>query len=220
MANWIFQKAEAWKQRNIDYYVRAFNNYERSKIDTFNYAAGLFPFLWFVYRKMYTCFFLSLILCTAMIKLLDMILFFKDGNLSSFVPDMCLMIFCCRFGNRWYYRTVRSRVEKGYHLIEKYNPISLEFAVLMLFAYYISNFLFQGLLSDYNELAILGLVALVPFLQFVVDHMKFHLKESKSPVGVDATAISQYLNKADCNYGVTLAIIIMLVFFLPSKGLL
>ena len=44
---------ELWNQRNTEYYQKAFDRLEKEKKITFNFAAGFFPILWLVFRKMY-----------------------------------------------------------------------------------------------------------------------------------------------------------------------
>lgn len=127
-------------------YVKAFKRLDETGKHTWNWAAFFFGELWMAYRKMY--------LYTFFVSVIDLIFslcvsFYVYGNFSSFYllrndhPNLFFSIILCYwlisgvftgyFGNALYYRTIKKKIKKGYHLLDKYSPTSIPSIIGWLF---------------------------------------------------------------------------------------
>lgn len=125
-----------------EYYIKAFKRLDETGKHTWNWAAFLFGSAWMAYRKMYlyTLFF-TLISRVFELCVLLYLSFSVYGNLSLFrLPEdeytglypsvlictwLVSSLFTGYFGNALYYRIVKKKIQKGYHLLQKYCPTSI-----------------------------------------------------------------------------------------------
>lgn len=125
-----------------EYYIKAFKRLDETGKHTWNWAAFLFGSAWMAYRKMYlyTLFFVLIIvvfrLCAFSLVSLSMYGTFLSPDLfENQHPVLYQSIFVCSwgicciftgyFGNALYYNAIKKRIQKGYHLLQKYSPTSI-----------------------------------------------------------------------------------------------
>ena len=125
-----------------EYYIKAFKRLDKTGKHTWNWAAFLFGSAWMAYRKMYLyALFFTLISKVFERCALLYLSFNVYGNLSSFrlledehtglylsvliCTELVSGLFTGYFGNALYYRIVKKKIQKGYHLLQKYCPTSV-----------------------------------------------------------------------------------------------
>ena len=115
------------KESRAGYYERAFEDLEKFKVNTWNWAAFFFGLSWMLYRKMY----LYVILCACAFTLV-MSAFEVMGITEHSMVSFIELLLACSFhiylgglGNSLYYDVVKAKIRKGYHLLDKYCPTSL-----------------------------------------------------------------------------------------------
>ena len=104
-------------ERNVDYYLRAFDKLEKTGENTFNNAAAYFGFIWMLYRKMYFYAIIALIFQFGFPKILKFIgqtiTFFGDAKTGAAIGFTTGLIICIRllgvYGNKLYYNVVKSK---------------------------------------------------------------------------------------------------------------
>ena len=128
-----YHEVEQFESEGEYYYIKAFKRLDKTGKHTWNWAAFLFGSQWMLYRKMYlySCLFLviSVMLSPLPIILSKHLLLIKsesDDILSImiffwFIPNVLLGY----FGNAVYYKAIEKRIQKGYHLLDKYCPTSI-----------------------------------------------------------------------------------------------
>ncbi|MDR0942868.1 MAG: DUF2628 domain-containing protein [Holosporales bacterium] len=98
-----------------EYYLSAFKELENRKKFSWNWAAFFFFDFWMLYRKMYLeC----LICCCASSMIYGMICHYFEFN-EIFYWILCKVILGI-WGNQLYYKSLKRKILKGYHLIETY----------------------------------------------------------------------------------------------------
>jgi hypothetical protein len=126
----------------VEYYVKAFKRLDETGKHTWNWAACIFGSAWMAYRKMYL-YALSFVIIIVVFRLcaFSLISFSMYGNflLPNLFKDqhpilyqsifVCSWGICCvftgYFGNALYYRAIKKKIRKGYHLLREYCPISI-----------------------------------------------------------------------------------------------
>lgn len=115
-----------------EYYIKAFKRLSETGKHTWNWAAFLFGSMWMLYRKMYLYGFLFLFtnvilsrLAVIPIALLsiksDLAFILLFVTFFWFLPNVLLGY----LGNAMYYEAIEKRIQKGYHLLDKYCPTSI-----------------------------------------------------------------------------------------------
>ena len=145
---------------NIDraeYYLKAFERYEKEDKHTWNWPAFFFGGTWLLYRKMYLYAFIFGIADYLGFKLLETIVdannFFplnwKDNGaylLSIFFVQLLIRgLILGYFGNVLYYRVVCRRIMQGYHLQKEYLNTSITLALFCPFGCFIGSAIFGAL---------------------------------------------------------------------------
>ncbi len=123
------------KVSRAEYYERVFERLEKDHKHTWNWSAFFFFGLWMLYRKMYMYAFVYIAFVFA-VSILSVNLLERDDNLFYFLCYSYAIferIGLGYFGNYLYYRTVKYRISKGYHLLDKYSPTAVE-AVFVIFS--------------------------------------------------------------------------------------
>ena len=144
------------KVSRAEYYEKAFDRLEKTGKHTWNWAAFFGGFSWMGYRKIY--------LFGMIFNVVYWILYyaFLMGAIFAFIKSMPiawvgLVLFILliigkriclgRFGNALYYWTVKKRIGRGYHLLEKYRPTSIVAIVFPLFVW-IADIISHGVQFD------------------------------------------------------------------------
>lgn len=128
------------RERNINYYIRAFEKLDKGKW-SWNWTAALFPEFWVCYRRMYRYYALWCILLypIAIASLLVLLPIIFMGNAAIITGSCCIGVTVFRlisayvfgrYGNSLYYNTVISNIRDGYHLSDKFQATSLPLALL------------------------------------------------------------------------------------------
>jgi hypothetical protein len=122
------------KESRADYYEKVFDRLEKTRKHTWNWAAFFWGFSWMGYRKIYLpCVAFSFIYAIFAYGALvgASILFVKTMSISWGLLALFLILFLGKriglgyFGNALYYWSVKKRIRKGYHLLEKHRPTSI-----------------------------------------------------------------------------------------------
>lgn len=119
-----------------DYYIEAFRKLENEKKHSWNWAAAIFGTTWLIYRKMYLYAFLFLLLDIFAVFIVYSATSEKIGSdyfvdRSTFELIYCGIIgtisilFFGRYGNSLYYKIIKKKVAKGYHLLDEYHSYSI-----------------------------------------------------------------------------------------------
>lgn len=125
-----------------EYYLKAFKRLDEYGKHTWNWAAFLFGSSWMAYRKMYLyALFLSIItgifeFCACLLLSFNIYGHLVSRHLlENEYPYLYLFVILCPyiisgvfvgyFGNAMYHRTIKKKIKKGYHLLEKYSPTSI-----------------------------------------------------------------------------------------------
>ena len=156
------------KQNKVDYYLNQFKKIKAGQI-TWNWSACFAGFFWLIYRKMYTtsivyttisALYFACVLVLAFAYSMDYTSFiftnmnsigipigvslilapllnFLSGLALVMIPNVILGI----LGNRIYYRSIKRRIKKGYHLIRTYDATDCLTVSLMLFFVFFVPFL-------------------------------------------------------------------------------
>jgi len=107
------------------YYRAAFRKLEETGRNSWNWSAFLFGAMWALYRKMYT--YTAMVLAISTVVVYFSIMFFELADAMIIISSMNLIIafFFGFFGNSLYYKLLKHRVSKGYHLVSEYSPTNL-----------------------------------------------------------------------------------------------
>ncbi len=124
-----------------NYYLQAFHKIETQDKNTWNWAAFFLGQTWMLFRKMYLYSFLIMTADTVLYMYLRSITNFSTDETQrplSAIFVMFLYIALTRiifgaYGNRIYYRLVKSRIRSGYHLLKEYRPTTISAALLSFF---------------------------------------------------------------------------------------
>ena len=198
---------ELWNQRNTEYYQQAFSRLEKENKTTFNWAAALFGASWMVFRKMYGWAMLYICLYGSTFLLPSVLCDGHTKTMVFFVGCLALFIGFGFFGNTIYYKTVKSKISKGYKKIESYKAID-PVPPLILFVYWFVFLPFLCLLPSENQVMLLCTLfePIVIAVFWAIDYKKYHKQESVEQEKVDEESVNQYLNKDNPKYlGVALA---------------
>lgn len=232
------KKYKAAIQRKIvnkDYYLKAFEHLEKEKKHTWNWAAFLFPREWMIYRKMY--------LWSTIFWLIYMfVLYIFVPILEAFAPDYgdlllltlvaLVKVFAEYFGNELYYRTVKCRISKGYHLLKKYVCASWPFFIsVALVAATMANLLIYWfsvpffLDTDIVVFARFSTFSLVLSAAWGLDCLQNHLELSKTKPSEDDIKINQenlslYLEQRKENhvFGKIFVMMLFVIFLISSRS--
>lgn len=137
-----------------EYYIKAFKRLDERGKHTWNWAACIFGSAWMAYRKMYLYAFLFFIICGVFnYCTFSLIAFNVYGNFLPFnllenehprlylFAEVCCWIigriFTGYFGNALYYSAVKKKIQKGYHLLQKYRPTSIPSALIVIYSPFI-----------------------------------------------------------------------------------
>ena len=131
------------RERNIDYYLKAFDKLEKTGENTFNNAAAYFGCAWMLYRKMYFYAIIASIFQVALTRVLSFvgrtITFFGDTGTGSFIGIIIGFVISIRlfgvYGNRLYYNVVKTRISENYHTLESYQATTLPLALCFAFGH-------------------------------------------------------------------------------------
>ena len=124
-------------ERSVNYYMKAFDTYEKTGKNTFNKAAAYFGCAWMLYRKMYIHAIVALICQYILYIYLGFIgpkvIFFGDADTGKFLGELVSIIISCRlfgtYGNALYYNVIKSRISKKYHTLDNYQPTAPALAI-------------------------------------------------------------------------------------------
>ena len=112
------------KEKRKKYYLKEFKKIDDGKI-TWNWSSCLFLPYWLIYRKIYSGIWklAILLICTILfcVALAEII----PQNIVFLLGVLMLLIAGGTLGNRWYYSTVKYRIQKGYHLYKEYKPTTV-----------------------------------------------------------------------------------------------
>ena len=196
---------ELLNQRNTEYYKAAFSKLEKENKTTFNFAAGFFPILWLVFRKMYGWAMLLILANSGILGILYVLCrssSTRNVNISIFW--LILFVGFGFFGNSLYYKHVKSKVTKGYAEISDYNPVDPIWSLLYSVLGSLLNTLsipFLVLFSSAPESVINNLSSLfnliIIAIVWTVDYRRFHSQKSIEPLAVTEESINRYLEKSD-----------------------
>ncbi|MDR2107659.1 MAG: DUF2628 domain-containing protein [Holosporaceae bacterium] len=103
------------------YYVSAFAEAEKGK-NTWNWAAFFGGVYWLHFRKMYMFAWLYMFLLAFLFFAFKVCHF--SYPICVFMTLLIVNIYPGFFGNKIYYRRVKKNIKAGYHLCDKYNPVS------------------------------------------------------------------------------------------------
>lgn len=120
------------KVSRAEYYEKAFELLEKEHKRTWNWAALFLSSFWLLYRKMYLYSFIYCIfsLIAATLAKADNIVFIT----LSVVINLTISLYLGYYGNDLYYRIIKKRISKGYHLLNKYSPTSIPSCLLICFS--------------------------------------------------------------------------------------
>ena len=124
------------------YYLNAIKRLEKSGEYTWNWAAFFFGGAWMAYRKMYLYAFLYTLvtwtLSQSVLRLISPNVYGESSVpliLQNIHSGFFWFVFGCLwliesiltgyFGNALYYRTIKKKIQKGYHLLDQYHPTSI-----------------------------------------------------------------------------------------------
>ena len=113
----VYKEVQIGRRQKIEYYKAAFSLIDSCGKYIWNWPAFFFGSVWALYRKMYLYSFLGVIL------LLILHLLFDDKNVLIFFEILC-RFFWGRYGNALYYRTIKKKIERGYHLMDDHRATS------------------------------------------------------------------------------------------------
>lgn len=121
----------------MEYYEQAFKRLDETGKCTWNWAAFFGVNLWMFYRKMYlygmVVSFVYYSLHAIIWGIVSVMIETDHFGLMCAIEislTVLLMVFLGYFGNAMYYRSVKNRIRKGYHLLEKYCPTSIPSALV------------------------------------------------------------------------------------------
>ena len=124
--------------KSTTYYLQAFDKLDTSGEHTFNNAAAYLGCLWMLYRKMYLYAILALVFQMIMTVILGIVgkklTFFGDAETGQYIGHVISIIVSIKlfgnYGNSLYYRDIKSRIAKGYHVAYDYQATALPLAIL------------------------------------------------------------------------------------------
>mgnify|MGYP001068156792 CR=1 FL=1 len=129
----LIEKFKTWKRnfdrRNEEYYIKSFQQMDEGKKFFWNWAAFFLGPIWCAYRKMYS---------TAIAFILLPIFFTTIGVFGvggSSISQVyyrvytILMFVLAGSANRTYYDILKKKIQKGYHLIDGFSPITPVFLI-------------------------------------------------------------------------------------------
>ncbi|MBQ3564645.1 MAG: DUF2628 domain-containing protein [Alphaproteobacteria bacterium] len=138
-----------------DYYIEAFRKLENGKKHSWNWAAAIFGTTWLIYRKMYLYAFLFLLLDVFAVFIVYSATSEKIG--SDYFVDRSTFeaiyvwgigaisfLFFGYYGNRLYYKAVKKKISKGYHLLNRYHSYSISIIAMTI----IVSICFEALNSE------------------------------------------------------------------------
>lgn len=119
-----------------DYYINAFRKLKREGKNSWNWSAAIFGATWLIYRKMYLYAFLFtlldiftiLVVVTSLEYTVNSIHYINISdfeNVYNYGTGIISVLFFGYYGNRLYYKTVKRKIAKGYHLLERHHPFSI-----------------------------------------------------------------------------------------------
>ena len=199
------------KQNKVDYYLNQFEKIKAGQM-TWNWSACFAGLFWLIYRKMYTtsivymtipALYLACVLFLAFAYSMDYTSFiftnmnsigipigvsliltpllnFLSGLALVMIPNVILGI----LGNRIYYRSIKRRIKKGYHLIRTYDATDCLTVSLMLFLGFVVPFLTSYELS--REFALFFQFALL-LIRMGIDFYKLKYNKEPGDLSEDST---------------------------------
>lgn len=187
----LFEVLEPWGSRNVDYYVKAFDKLEKTGENTFNNAAAYLGCAWMLYRKMYLYAIIAFACQFALMYVLEFlgheITSFGDTNRGQFIGIIISWLISIRlfgkYGNKLYYKVIKSRILENYHILDNYQATSFPLALSFVF----------GRLASPIFLSIPLLILYSYYVDSFSNFRKNFPKENENQVS--STAIKQYLNQ-------------------------
>ena len=113
----VYKEVQRGRRQKIEYYKAAFSLIDSCGKYIWNWPAFFFGEVWALYRKMCLYSFLGVIL------LLILHLLFDDKNVLGFFGILYKFLWG-RYGNALYYRTIKKKIERGYHLMDDHRATS------------------------------------------------------------------------------------------------
>ena len=141
------------KETKQDYYVKAFKNLDEGK-NTWNWAACFGGIFWMLFKKMYLYAFLFCVVNGLII--VGSLALGPKGVLPFAVIGIYFLvtqIIYGFFGNALFYRIVKKKIAKGYHLLNKYHHESMSIVIISLSTYGIFGLLMSSFYSFSDWLA-------------------------------------------------------------------
>lgn len=210
---------DLWNRRNIDYYKEAFKELEQEE-PTFNFAAAFFPFQWLIFRKMYA-YAISIAAGSILLQLI-LCLFFESLTKKACIPTFVFIIisvflgFC---GNALYFKTIKTRIARGYLEIKDYNSISPIWSVVPTFAASVTPYFVSY--SSFGAKPIISMNVLPGFLMILfmlivwaIDYKVDEAKESWVSTEFEKECVNQYLEKANPKSMIILLFSLILIYSL------
>ncbi|MBO7454434.1 MAG: DUF2628 domain-containing protein [Alphaproteobacteria bacterium] len=187
---------ELFNQRNTEYYQQVFDRLEKENKITFNFAAGFFPILWLVYRKMYGWAILFVLAGFGIRKVLYTLYTSSSSRNVGYIFLLISVVGFGFFGNTLYYKHVKSKIAKGYAEIANYNSIDPVCGIFLVIIKNLVILMLPAALAGTHEKRLL-LTAVVVFIiavSWTIDY------ESGEPIKVTKESVNQYLKKSSSKY--------------------
>ncbi len=209
-----------------DYYFQVFKKIEIQNENTWNWPAFFFGEYWMLFRKMYLYSFLTGIVDLLITAFLLSALISLKSNPESFsaihwitlIVHILIKIMLGMYGNRLYYRVVKNRIHKGYHLLRKYRPTT--FSALLICWIMLSSFLLIPRVYDIaNKEIFYGLrylFLLIPGVYSLADYITYRSSAQPDPsesLEVDKKNVLAYLSRSNRD-GIANNIVKILFIFL------
>ena len=207
-----------WNQRNIDYYIKAFNELEKEE-PTFNFVAAFFPFQWLVFRKMYG--YAISIAVGSMILQSILGVFFKSVTKKACVPTLLFVIISVFFGfcgNAIYFRSIKTRIARGYLKIKNYNSISPIWSVIPALAASVTFYLIPASYDlGLKPVTAMNVYPGLPMVLFIlvawaIDCKTDYLKEYWISTEFEKEFVNEYLEKANSRNMTFLFLLLVLIY--------
>ncbi len=205
---------ELFNQRNTEYYQQAFDKLEKENKTTFNFAAGFFPLLWLVFRKMYGWAILLILANFGIRRILYALCTSSSSRNVSYIFWLIVFVGFGFFGNNLYYKHVKSKIAKGYAEIADYNSIDPVWGIfLVIIENFVTLMLPIALAGTFEKRLLLTAVSVfIIAVSWTIDYKR----ESVEPIEVTKESVNQYLKKSSSKY---LALYFITMFLTYELGI-